>query len=414
MIRLRNHPFPFLLYLEWALLFVALLTELLPSPRRAFLELSPVSILSIAAFLILGLRLPTKPVAKVFYTALEFGLIIIATSLDYRSIRLLPFLYLVLVIRSSLLFPLSGRLLVATVAFTSFFFRLFYLVNNVFPKQFFLVQLLIDGGCPLAQELVEERFNSSLINLTFLFALVLIFVLLLVNALLKERQSQEKLTVALAQLRDYALRIEDLATLEERNRIAREIHDSLGHFLTGLNIQLETALKLQKTKPEQAQIFLQEAKNMGSNALQAVRQSVATLRSDPWLELSLADAIASLTDHFTRTTNIIPDCEIFVSQSLPIDVKTAIYRIIQEGLTNICKYAQATSVKIKLQATQSSLSLTLEDNGRGFRPEENLTGFGLQGMRERAMAFGGNLYIESQPGAGCKITVKIPLTKMPK
>ncbi|MEC4987004.1 MAG: sensor histidine kinase, partial [Oscillatoria sp. PMC 1076.18] len=237
---------------------------------------------------------------------------------------------------------------------------------------------------------------------------------LLVNALLKERQSQQKLTVAVTQLRDYALRIEDLATLQERNRIAREIHDSLGHFLTGLNIQLESAIKLQKTKPEQAQIFLLEAKSMGSNALRAVRQSVATLRSDPWLELSLADAIASLSDQFTRTTNIIPDCEIVVSQPLPIEIKIAVYRIIQESLTNICKYAQATKVEIKLQVRESNLFLIVKDNGCGFNPEENLTGFGLQGMRERTAALGGSIDIESQPHLGCKITVNIPLTKHPK
>ncbi|MEC4985115.1 MAG: sensor histidine kinase, partial [Oscillatoria sp. PMC 1076.18] len=173
MIRLRHHPFPFLLYLEWALLFVAVVNELLPSRRGNVVDLSPVTILTMIVFLLLGLRLPTQQAAKILYTACGFGLILVATTFDYHGIRILPFLYLVLVIRSSLLFSLSGRLLVAAVAFTCFFLRLLYLVKNVFPRQLFIVQSLIEESCPFAQELFTERFNSFLINLTFLFALVL-------------------------------------------------------------------------------------------------------------------------------------------------------------------------------------------------------------------------------------------------
>ena len=97
-------------------------------------------------------------------------------------------------------------------------------------------------------------------------------VLLLVNALITERQSREKLAIANDRLRHYAMRIENLAMVQERNRIAREIHDSLGHALTGLNLQLEGALKLWQSHPEQARQFLHEAKQSGSTALSEVRR----------------------------------------------------------------------------------------------------------------------------------------------
>ncbi|WP_445630310.1 ATP-binding protein [Nostoc sp. DSM 114167] len=84
------------------------------------------------------------------------------------------------------------------------------------------------------------------------------------------------------------------------------------------------------------------------------------------------------------------------------------YRIVQEGLTNICKHAEATTVQLQIQTTLTELSLTLQDNGRGFCIDENQTGFGLQGMRERVLALAGQLEITSELSNGCKITAKFP------
>jgi signal transduction histidine kinase len=109
----------------------------------------------------------------------------------------------------------------------------------------------------------------------------------------------EELAVANAQLREYTLRIEELATVQERNRIARDIHDSVGHALTVLNLHLEAALKLWQTDPESATEFLTEAKQLGSHALKEVRQSISTLRVDPLVGLSLPDAIADLVEDVT-------------------------------------------------------------------------------------------------------------------
>ncbi|MCA1995423.1 MAG: sensor histidine kinase, partial [Coleofasciculus sp. S288] len=203
-------------------------------------------------------------------------------------------------------------------------------------------------------------------------------------------------------------RIEELAALEERNRIARDIHDSLGHALVALNVQMETALTLWKDSPDQAYEFLVEAKQLGSNALQAVRQSVSEIRSDPLQGQLLERAIATLVQEFYRTTGVQPECQIHLPNPLSNPVSTVVYRIVQEGLTNICKHANATAVSIVLQSADSGLLLTLQDNGKGFRVDANRSGFGLQGMRERIAMVGGHLDIISEPGAECQIKAFFP------
>lgn len=222
------------------------------------------------------------------------------------------------------------------------------------------------------------------------------------------QQAEAELLKALAQERSLNQRIEEMATLEERNRIARDIHDSLGHSLVALNIQMETALALWQDDPDKAYAFLVEAKQLGSEALQAVRQSVSAIRSDPLQGQALSGAIATLIHEFQRTTRVLPACRINLSQPLSNPVNTVVYRIVQEGLTNICKHAEATAVQIQLQTTASGLLLTIQDNGKGFWIDENRIGFGLQGMRERTTALGGELEITSAPGAGCRITARLP------
>lgn len=219
-------------------------------------------------------------------------------------------------------------------------------------------------------------------------------------------KAQAELNHALEQEKALNQRIEELATLEERNRIARDIHDSLGHLLVGLNVQMETALALWKDDPARAHQFLTKAKQLGSNALQATRESVSDIRSS---QLDLESDLTTLMEDFQRTTGIEPLYQINLSQSLSEGIKRVIYRFVQEGLTNICKHAKATTVSISIQSTDTGLLLTLQDNGKGFPIDVNPSGFGLQGMQERIKAVGGTLNIVSEIGQGCCITVFLPL-----
>jgi two-component system, sensor histidine kinase and response regulator len=222
------------------------------------------------------------------------------------------------------------------------------------------------------------------------------------------QQAEADLRRALEQERMLNQRIEAMTAIEERHRIARDIHDSLGHILVGLNIQMETALTLWQTAPDRAFEFLGEAKKLGTEALNAVRRSVTDIRSDPLQGQLLDRAISALIAEFHHTTGIAPECQLDLSLPFSNSVNTVVYRIVQEGLTNICKHAKATSVQLQIQTTPTELSLKLQDNGGGFCADENQNGFGLQGMRERVLAVGGQLEITSAPGKGCRITARFP------
>jgi signal transduction histidine kinase len=395
-IEFRNHPFRFLLYLEWILLAFSAVSAVLPFRSERFQTNFPeLTIACLMLFGLMGLRLPTSNQRnKLLYTGLEIILILITAFLGGGPARLFPFLNMIIVTRSCLIFQLNGRLVVASLSFI--------LILITLTQRF--------SRFPLPPK-AQERFWFLTFSFMISFGLALVFVLLLMNAILSERQSREKLAIANEKLREYALRIENQATLEERNRIAREIHDSLGHSLTALNLQLETALKLWQSNPSKAQNFLARAKELGSKALQDVRQSVSTMRSHPLHSESLEQAIAILAEDFYRSTGVVPICQIDLAYPLPPEISTAVYRIIQESLTNISKYANATEIKIQLTTT-TNINLIVEDNGRGFDVEQNTTGFGLQSMRDRTLARGGEFQINSAPGLGCKIIVDIPFPSL--
>ncbi|MDV2999010.1 MAG: Protein-glutamate methylesterase/protein-glutamine glutaminase [Chroococcopsis gigantea SAG 12.99] len=220
---------------------------------------------------------------------------------------------------------------------------------------------------------------------------------------------QGQLRSSLAQERSLNRQIQAYATVEERNRIARDIHDSLGHSLVALNIQLEAVLALWATQPGKAYEFLVEAKQLGTSALQAVRESVSALREESAKRELIGDAIAPMIRNFSRTTNICPDCDFSLCPPLLNgDLKSTIYRVIQEALTNICKYAGATRVSISIKPVDSGLELMITDNGRGFSPGDVTSGFGLRGMRERIEALGGQLTIVTGSGKGCCLQALFP------
>ena len=394
MIRLTYPSFRLLLYLEWLLLATAALMEVLHPFQSLWSLLLRVG--AIALFGAIGLRLPTVRLGrKVLFTALEFGLILLPIVQEGLSSRSSFLLFLVLLMRSCLIFRQPGQVTVLGLALLSYSSLL--LLKPILPEK-------------VIATVWEWRFSNVL-----LFGLTLVFALLLINALIAERQSREQLEIAhdkLAltheQLRHYALRIEDQATLQERNRIAREIHDGLGHTLAAQTIQLNNALLFWKSEDEKALEFLKQAKQLGSEALLEIRKSVSVLRSNPLQGLSLESAIDKLLQNFQRMTAIKVSNSIRLPVLLSQEMNTTLYRIVQESLTNIHKHADATVVTVGLQQHAGQIYLSIADNGKGFDPAKNTTGFGLQGMRERVAAAGGQFAIYSKSGNGCRISVSLP------
>ncbi|MFN6474917.1 MAG: sensor histidine kinase [Nostoc sp. DedQUE07] len=403
MVSLTYPSFRLLLYLEWLLLATAVFMEVL-LPFQLSWSL-PLGVLAIATFSLMGLRLPmVKLESKLIYTVLEFGLILLPATQHTLSTRSVFLLCLVLVMRSCLIFKRSGQLVVLILSLLTYGTLL--LSKPIVPENF------------LPDKLILMSWDWRLSNI-LLFSLTLVFALLLINALLAERQSREQLEIAHQQLEiinqqlcQYALRIEDQATLQERNRIAREIHDGLGHTLAAQTIQINNTLLFWQSNNDKALTFLKQAKELGAEALLEIRRSLSVLRSNPLQGQSLKSAIEKLLIDFQQTTSIEPSCKIDLPHTLPTEVNTALFRIVQESLTNICKHAEATSVTVKLLAHAGMIHLSIEDNGKGFNPTQNTTGFGLQGMRERSIALGGQLNLHSQLGTGCCISVSLPLSKL--
>lgn len=396
---LKRHPWRFLLYVEWTLLLIVALSEVIPfsllTTRHPLLNW-----VCLLLFATIGLQLPTAHITKIAYTSFEFVLILIASI--WGGIHLTPLLYIVLVIRNGLLFNDKIRFVVLGFAFFAFLLTL----NHRFQT--------LTLSSPW---FVPEDLRVILLTLILLMGIVLVFSQLLVERALAERQNQVQLSIvnsqlesANTQLRQYALQIEELATVQERNRIAREIHDALGHSLTVFNLHLEAALRLLETDPAEAKELLIEAKQLGKTALSEVRQSVSALRSDPLQAQPLAVAITALVAEFQRSTSVTPVCKLELNESISAGIRTTVYRVVQESLTNIYKYAEATMVKIEITILDDVLQALIEDNGKGFNLDQNTTGFGLQGMRERAQALGGTLEILTSSGAGCCVILRCPLS----
>ncbi len=230
-----------------------------------------------------------------------------------------------------------------------------------------------------------------------------IFVILFSYVLISEQKNRQKAEYL-------AKEVEDLATQLERNRIARDIHDSLGHRLTNLDIQLELGQRLRTRDPQQALQILDNAKELSIQCLQEVRRAVQTMRSE---EFNLNNAIQELAQSVQQNQFF----QLQLNMDLPkLSLQTShqLYCLVQEALTNIQKHAYAQHVNLRGYINHESQSLCLEitDDGQGFNPNAPTMGFGLWGMKERIKILEGELIIHSIPNSGTQIKIFIPLLKI--
>jgi signal transduction histidine kinase len=203
--------------------------------------------------------------------------------------------------------------------------------------------------------------------------------------------------------------VETLTAIEERNRIAREMHDTIGHYLTVSAVQLEGAQRLIDSDPIKSKEIIGTAHQQVREALSALRQTVGRLREPIELELTLSQAMKRLTESFQSATSIPVSLDI--SPNFPIintNEHLVIYRTAQEALTNIQRHAQANKVDIMLSATTSKLHFSIIDDGIGFVESQQLDGFGLLGIRERVREVNGKIHLHSIPNQGTKIILEIP------
>ncbi len=206
------------------------------------------------------------------------------------------------------------------------------------------------------------------------------------------------------------------ARLEERNRLAREIHDTLAQNLAGISLYLETADALLPEHPSDARRTVLGALEMAREGLSEARRSVQDLRAAPLEGRTLSEALHELAARFAHQTGIETHAEIRMrTYDLPSEVESDLYRIAQEALTNVRKHAGARRAGIGLRDEDGVVLLEIRDDGRGFapEPEEASQGFGLMGMRERAEQLGGSFEVGSAEGSGTTVSVRVPVRRRP-
>lgn len=203
----------------------------------------------------------------------------------------------------------------------------------------------------------------------------------------------------------------------ERRQLARELHDEMGQSLTAISMNLATVLQdLPATSSPNVQERLQAAKMLTDQTLEQIRELSFNLRPATLDDLGLVPTLRWYIKRYTKRVNIMVDFEVVGLESrLPAAVETAIYRIVQEALTNVTRHAHATTVQLRLLRTHTSVIVQLEDDGCGFdvtnilNRTEAKQGTGLLGMRERVTLLNGMFNIYTEPRRGTRIAIEIPL-----
>lgn len=236
------------------------------------------------------------------------------------------------------------------------------------------------------------------------------------NELLSQlKTSRQDLESAHVQLQKYAQEVEELAIARERTRLARDIHDTLGHYLTIMTIQLETIRKVLDHDPARAISEVEEARRVVAQCMQEVRNALVALRPASVVPLNLTSALTQLGSEFKI---VAPSTEITLDLDTPLpylsaELQHTLYRATQEALTNARKHAHATKILVRLRYDEEILELIIRDNGPGTTDQSTehiampASGFGLIGLRERIELLGGKLTYGPVEPSGYRVAVRV-------
>ncbi len=202
----------------------------------------------------------------------------------------------------------------------------------------------------------------------------------------------------------------EAAVLEERRRLARDLHDSVSQQLFALHMSASSLPKLLELNPEQANKVMEQLIAMSSTAQRQMRGLIAQLRPMELQGRTLCEAMDRWFPDYCRQNGLQGTLDMQLRSRLPEAMEHQLFLIVQEAMGNVVKHAEATSVRLYLGETDSQVVMNIEDDGTGFRSEQVRTGaYGLSTMRERAQKLGGEAEIMSKPGAGTKVKVWFPI-----
>jgi signal transduction histidine kinase len=304
------------------------------------------------------------------------------------------------------LIELNSRLLI------NYFFHSFYIIVLLeasltleLTRGIILGTLIVLVSMVKYIYLIYYKFNLSNMSQMMFFFMLNILILIVASFAQQNKQEKEKKDVlykelldAHRKLREYTDELNRLSVVEERNRIARDIHDNLGHNMTALIMQLQMAEHYMKTGSVKSQEMLQNSIQTARDSLSSIREVVETLRGKE-IVVSTEKAIRTLVDEFSKKTGA--EINLKVNGRAIIDEKsgTALYHILQECLTNSVRHGGAEKIDVELSYYDNSVSFSIKDNGSG---SENIKeGFGMKGIRERVEDFKGS--VEFQSHAGFKV-----------
>lgn len=270
----------------------------------------------------------------------------------------------------------------------------------------FSLGVTVLDGARLGAQL--EGANADLPSVTALLlgrGLLFVFVGYFITKIVSVQRQQQ------VALRQHAATVEQLATSRERNRLARELHDTLAHTLSAMAVQLEGARSLWDAEPERARSMVDRSLAGARSGLEEARRAIVALRASALEELGLVGALAKLAEDISATSSVVARAQIDDPGELDPAVEHAIYRIAEESLANVIRHAGATEATLRLHRHGDRVELIVGDDGVGLdqaRPAGD-GHLGVAGMRERAKLVGGELAIESTPGSGTTVRLDVGL-----
>ncbi len=364
-------------------------------------------------FLTLGLCILAVPVWRYYFdfTALAFGgyfFMLLYSVANYlvlghaRAGKLVTYVTLcldlvvmvVVVVKPHEGGGLANPLLATQLLFTTLFALLY-------PKPLAILPPLLALPITARLDQLLDRSPTAVEVLTLLWYLGLNFIIIYVLVYLNERE-----LTAHREVVELQGDLKELAVVEERNRLAREIHDGLGASLSSLIIQSEYVAQLVKDEVVQKEVA--ELKQTAEEAIEELRRSLQMMREDFDLAHGFEDYVKTFGDrtqlpvHFEKSGTLLT--------RLAPETSLALFRVLQELLANAAKHAAPTRVDVKLYFGAQGVELTVKDDGKGFDTAAPRPGhYGLINLRERALKAGGEVAIEAKPGAGTLITFTVPL-----
>jgi len=345
-----------------------------------------ISLLSITTILMVIIHSYKDKMNKVFRYMLPYILVLLITAVQYISItEEYGFIILITVAVIIIEYPLS-------------YSKVFYWI----PLGMFLI-----GSLVKMYSVHSEIPSDYIVEFVLINSLTYIFVTGGFYFAKRQLVMNNYLQYLMSELKSKTQELEEASILKERNRIAREIHDTLGHTLTGAIIQLEVAKQLVHASPEKAEASIQKTQDITRNGFNDVKRAIKALRPIMIEENTLGDGLKLLFERMERDYDYSVDNDVTLPDNISDDLKISVYRVVQELITNSMRHGEANEMKISIEHQFDTLRINCHDNGKGCSSIKE--GNGLAGIRERVINLGGHVDFSSQVNKGFGAIIYIPL-----